>query len=244
MKNLNSLLVAFSMLMATTLCVTSCQNEADGIMSNKADPNVEPRSNPNSAIYPLTSHPFGKSFDLWTQEFWSAAYALDCEAFGAGQVLTLDNNVVTYFGALIIGEVDITIPNKAIFLPIISILNDYPCPDPDFEPADGQSLEDFLREGAVAYIDGLENLEVILDGVALDNMDNTRSSTSLFYFTGNTELADCYDPCITGEPQAGVANGYYIMIKKLGPGQHTLTTRGEYPDFEFAWDVTLNITVE
>jgi hypothetical protein len=29
----------------------------------------------------------------------------------------------------------------------LRLINDYPCPDPSFEPAAGQTLEDFLTQG-------------------------------------------------------------------------------------------------
>lgn len=244
MKNYYSLLVALSIATITMFSLTSCQKEDDVAIGIKEGSKLNPRSNPNSAIYPFSSHPFGKSHAEWAEEFWLAAMALDCEGFNTDQVLTLDDNVDTYFGALITGESNITLSrDKAFFIPLVTILNDYPCPDPDFEPAEGQSLEDFLREGAIALIDGLENLEVILDGVALENLYDSRLTTDLFYFTGNPELATCVDPCVTGESQAGVVNGYFIMFKKLQPGQHTIIMRGEYPVYEFEWEMTLNITV-
>jgi len=59
-----------------------------------------------------------------------------------------------------------TIPTgKALFFPIgITYLNDYPCPDPNFQPPPGQTLEEFLTEGAAAIIDLVTELEVIVDG--------------------------------------------------------------------------------
>jgi hypothetical protein len=40
-----------------------------------------------------------------------------------------------------------TIPaGKTILFPIVNTENDYPCPDPNFKPAPGQSLQGFLTE--------------------------------------------------------------------------------------------------
>jgi hypothetical protein len=51
-----------------------------------------------------------------------------------------------------------------------AFLNDYPCPDPAFHPAPGQSLYDFFLEGAAAFIDTVYFLEVTIDGVPQPDM--------------------------------------------------------------------------
>ena len=64
------------------------------------------------------------------------------------------------------------------------------------------------------------------------------------YFTGNPELATCYDPCITGEEQPGVMEGYIVMLKKMSPGTHIINMHGEIPMYDYTWDMVLNLHVE
>jgi len=246
MKKYYSFLFALSLTTISFLTMTSCQKENDEVIGIKDESRIDSRANSNAVLYPPSAHPFGKSLAEWGQEFSKDAYALDCEGWNLQLLFSLDNNVVAPFLSLSETSMDINITKEqAIFMPLIFIVNDYPCPDPDFEPAEGQSLEDFLQEGAGPYIDVVETLDVVLDGVALgDIIGDYRFISDLFYFTGNAELADCIDPCITGQSQAGVAAGFFIMFKKMKTGQHTIEVHGEMPVYEFEWDITFNVTVE
>jgi hypothetical protein len=152
---------------------------------------------------------------------------------------------VSPFGSLGSAPAEYTISkDKFIFLSPLFILNDYPCPaEFEFEPAEGQSIEDFLKETAEPIISSFESVTVILDGNEIESIANYRLTTDVFYFTGNPELAACFDPCITGSPQLGLIDGYFMMLKKLSPGKHTIVIRGAIPseDFEFEDTIIFNV---
>ncbi len=223
--------------------ISSCQPD-EGRSTDKGA-TLSWRANPNSFLYPSSAHPFGKSYKEWGEAFWKNNYTLSCDELFTGGLYELSNDVNTYTALVGDSEVDLAISkNQAFLLPLAAIVNDYPCPDEGFEPAEGQSLEDFLQEGAIAYFGEIENLSFSFDGVAAENLEDYLFLSDLFYFTGNSELAECYDPCITGEPQAGVHYGYMVMLKKMKVGLHTIQMHGEIPAYEFTWDMTLNITVQ
>ncbi len=137
-----------------------------------------------------------------------------------------------------------TVPvGTAIFFPIINAINDFPCPDPAFQPAPGQSLEDFLAEGAAALIDLVDDLAVEVDGVPLRNLVAYRAASRLFTFTGHPSLAPVLDACITGVPQSGVSDGYWIMLAPLSRGEHTIHVRGGIGSFGFETVVTYHLIV-
>jgi hypothetical protein len=135
-----------------------------------------------------------------------------------------------------------TIPKgKAILAPIADFINDYPCPaPPPFEPAPGTSLEDFLITGVTPIIDGVTVHTAELDGRTLLER---RVTTGLFSFTGAVDLV-ALDPCVTGSPQVGVSDGYFIFIEPPSVGEHLLHIHSELPSFGFSSDGTyhLNIT--
>jgi len=135
---------------------------------------------------------------------------------------------------------------KAIFFPLVNYINDYPCPDPNFQPPPGQSLEDFLAEGAAFFIDHTTELEAELDGVALQNLFGMRARSPLFDFTADISN-QAFDPCITGSSQPAVTDGYWVMLAPLSVGLHTLHFRGklDFPEFDFSFEVevTYNLTV-
>lgn len=234
----------------TTFWLPACQKEnkeSADLTSVAVD-----RSNPNSAVYPPNAQPNGKSYAEWTADWWRWAAGIPCatnpifDATGANAGINQSGPV--YFLAGTGGATvtrNVTIPHgKKILFPLINYLNDYPCPDPNFQPAQGQSLADFLTEGAAAQMDMAGNLEVTLDGVALNNETDYRFPSGLFYFTGNTDLTNCFDPCITGQEQAAASEGYWMMLKPLTYGQHTLHFHAEVPAYGFVVDVTYNITIQ
>jgi hypothetical protein len=118
---------------------------------------------------------------------------------------------------------------KHVFFVFTGNFNIFPCPDPDFHPAPGQSLEDFLRDGAVAANARINpaNFEVIVDGVS-NALEPHRITTPLFDVTGDRSLAvPSFDACITGGPQPGVFDGWHFLLAPLSPGEHTVVIRSK-----------------
>ncbi len=237
------------------LMFTSCQSdefsetsvlEEDPEMAEDAEESDPTLRVNNSLIFPTTARPFGKSNEDWAIEFGKAVVSLDCEAIFKSQMLKLSDKVIAPFGSLESSNDEYTITrDQNIFLSPAFFFNDYPCPaEFDWEPAEGQSLEDFLKESAKEIMGGLEIKEITIDGNKIEDTDGYRLSTDLFHFTGNPELKECFDPCITGESQPAVIDGYFMMLKKLKVGKHTIVVKGEIPSegFSFDWNLVLNVT--
>ena len=119
---------------------------------------------------------------------------------------------------------------KRVLVPIRAVINDHPCPDPTFNPAPGQSMEDFLREGAVAYNDGVRDLAVTVDGEAV-SVTSHRHTSRLFHFVGHPSLVgQIPDSCLLGATsQPGVADGWWLMLL-LAPGEHVVQATGLSPE--------------
>lgn len=127
---------------------------------------------------------------------------------------------------------------KAIVTPIVAFINDYPCPaDFNFEPAPGQALEDYLTEGVTPFIDSFTLIFAALDGKA---MKARRVTTKAFGFTGAADVK-ALDPCVTGSPQVGVSDGYFITIDPLPRGDHVLQINSSSPGFATSGTFTLRI---
>jgi hypothetical protein len=106
-------------------------------------------------------------------------------------------------------------------------MNDFPCPDPAFKPAPGQSLYDFLLAPIAPAVDAVSGFEVTLDGVAIiDPLSYRRQSAHVFLFRGSPTLNPDFDACVTGHIQEAVSDGYYLMFKPLSPGAHTIVVNG------------------
>ena len=193
-------------------------------------------SDGHGLIFDKHAHPYGASMVSWSERIWSWIYRqpaatnplLDqtgdnCDVDQSGPVWFLPSIIP---GASVFhGERTCTIPqHKALLVQTAAFLNDYPCPDPSFQPAPGQSLYDFLRAGAAPFIDSVNLLEVTIDGAHPDeNMLEFRfTSKDLFQVTGDPSLQTALDGCVTGQSQPAVSDSYVFMVKPLPPGNHTL----------------------
>jgi hypothetical protein len=127
---------------------------------------------------------------------------------------------------------------KAIVSSVSAIIDDYPCPAPfAFEPPSGQSLEKFLQEDVALYVDPVTLADATLDGRPLRV---PRIQTGLFKFTAAARLT-ASDPCVTGSPQLGVIDGYFVFIEPLSRGNHLLHLRWGSPDGSHIGTVNLQV---
>lgn len=226
----------------------------------------------NHGVFPPDSHPFGASYGEWGARWWQWNYSIPLHVHPSandptGAQCGINQSGPVWFLAGTAGTVSTATractisEDKAIFFPIINIINDYPCPEPPpFEPAPGQSLQDFLTMGAEGFVNTVTSLEVELDGHSLKDLFDFRAVSKLFGFTGAIDLgpaqlpplqtgASAIDFCVTGSPQLGVADGYWIMLKPLSVGSHTLHFKGAssgYPPLgigPFSTEVTDSLSI-
>ena len=200
---------------------------------------------------------YGASYEEWTQRGWRWIYSIplgvspwkdttgvQCGINQSGPVWFIGGPIGSTF------RVSCNIPKgKAILSPIIDFNNDYPCPVPKkkpkdyvpFEPATDQTLADFLTMTTTSLIDGVTVHKAELDGKPLNDL---RVPAGLFSFTGAASLAPEIDSCVTGSPQVGVSDGYFLFIEPLSVGHHILHIHSELPSWNLSSDGTydLNIT--
>jgi hypothetical protein len=135
-----------------------------------------------------------------------------------------------------------TVPTGVqLFFPMANFVNDYPCPDPSFQPDPGESLEHFLVRTGVPFLQYMTDKFASVDGVPLRNLDAYLAISPLFTFTADPALAQdpVVDPCITGSPQQGVSMGYWLLLAPLPPGDHVVHFGSE----GWGQDVTYNLRV-
>lgn len=211
--------------------------------------------NPNPVLFQKDAHPFGKSITTWaeraTQWIWGTPLEQSPLFDPTGANCRINQRGPVWYIARIAGPPVFsgtracTIPHqKSLFLYIGAVVDDYPCPDPAFGPAPGQSLYDFLRADAKAGLDTVDLLEVSLDGQQLNDVMSYRyASDDLFSLTGDLSLQEALDPCITGQPQPTVLDGFFMMFKPLDRGQHTIVVHGTATAFGQDKTFTYYLTV-
>lgn len=184
--------------------------------------------NPNPALFPKNARPFGRSMESWAEQWWRWILSTPAE-INPFLHPTMDSNQNQSGPVVFIvpGDRTNTIPrHKAILVTPSTLLNDYPCPDPTFHPAPGQSLFDFLLASVLPAQNGVVEVGATLDGQVLNDLLSYRVvSDDLMYFVGDLSLQTTLDNCITGSPQPAVVEAFIFMVKPLPPGRHVLTTR-------------------
>jgi len=218
-----------------------------------------------SFIVPPDSLPSGKSYQQWGAKWWqwaeSIPYSMNPILDTTGAFCGVSQHGPVWFLAGTAGfdaTRACTIPaGKMIFFPIINFNNDYPCPAPGFQPGPGQSLEQFLTIGYSSnigvrqYVDHVTAVSASLDGQQVQNLllppeaSPYRTTSPLFFFRADPSLS-VTDPCLP-KAFAGVSDGYWIMLKPLSPGSHTLMFSGTvtWPDGPpFKVTVIFYLTVE
>jgi len=192
----------------------------------------------NSILFPKTSHPFGASLNTWAEREsqWVYGHAVahnplidrtgeDCDENQTFEHVWFIPRIAG--PRVFSGSRTCTIPaGRAIFLEIGAYVNEYPCPDPNFHPAPGQSMFDFLTQDARNFMNGVNRLEVSLDGRELDDVLSYRfPSQDVFTLVGDPTFA-ALDACVTGGPQPTVVDGFFMMFKPLDRGEHTIRVFG------------------
>jgi hypothetical protein len=190
--------------------------------------------NPNPALFDKDARPFGVSMERWSERWWGWAMGTplasnpnldptaDCDANQEGPMFFLPHLLT---GASTIGRACNVPRHKPIAISVASVFNDFPCPDPTFNPAPGQSLFDFLIGPVKEGQDHVATIEATLDGQPLDDLLSYRvASGDLFHFTGDTSMQG-FDNCITGSVQKAVADSFFIVLKPLARGTHEYTVK-------------------
>jgi hypothetical protein len=148
--------------------------------------------NANPGVLPPHARAFAATYAQWAARWWTWAYSIpaDQSPIVADEAdCTLNQGGHVWFLSGRPGGItrDCTTPaGMPIFFPLVNVFNDYPCPDPNYQPAPGQTLEAFLTEGARVLIDFTTELEATLDGVPLQNLFDYRATSRLFTFTGRS----------------------------------------------------------
>jgi hypothetical protein len=233
-----------------TFTIIACQKET----ASPADPgnaSAERARNANSLVFPVNSHPYGMSYADWTKLWWQEMVEYDCANnpwLNPDNALFYESGQVYFLAGISTpgGSVDITVPTgKAILFPLVNFYNTSPCPFPGYGPAPGQTMEQFLTQITADALALVDNLSATVDGVAIGNLGSYSFLTNMFQITVNPDLADCgFDPCATGESQPSVAGGYYLMLKPMAPGTHTVHYHAEIPAWGAVQDGTYHITVQ
>jgi len=220
-------------LAGTTLVLCLIGGRASALLTPERD--EAERGNQHSVLFPKESHPYGSDLTTWAENWWRWLFSIPAPV---NPFLSLTSDCgeeqrgpVFFIPPFPVGGKNLTRSctveqGKAIGVSLSTVLNDFPCPDPNFKPAPGQSLFDFLLAGAVDANGDVAEIDVTLDGEPLgDVLGFHFASNDLMFIKGDLSLQAPLDSCITGQFQPAAVDAYFILFKPLRPGHHVLTRR-------------------
>ena len=201
--------------------------------------------------YSIAEKPFGSGYASWCEAWVKHIYSTPCDQNPLAASTENRNDheqvgPVFFLAGTLGGTIERTATISAtqgIFFPVLNYVATYPCPYAGFKPAPGQSLKDFLMRKATEMVDQGTHMSVTLDDMRISDLIPYRVTTELFYFNALPELT-CLDACVTGELHPAQADGYWIMLRPLAPGQHKLQYKASYPKVGWVMDVMYYLNVE
>ena len=141
-----------------------------------------------------------------------------------------------------------TVPvGKALYFPILN----FGCLNIEAEKGycgDAGPFITEMRSAVGGVMDLVSGLEVTVDGkkVKGDIKSNFRVQSTVYTASlpdDNILNGISYDDIVAGT-YWGADDGFYMMLKPLPRGNHTINFKGGVPDFDFFLDVTYHLTVE
>lgn len=130
-----------------------------------------------------------------------------------------------------------TIPKgKGIFFPIFNVLVTLDKNDPDLNTVDK------IKNTATDLANLMTDLGASVDGVNVQNINQLRAQSPVFRYTVPGD--NIFEPPVAPGTYTAVSDGFYVPLKPLSVGQHTIHFEGSVPDFDLHVDVTYHITVK
>lgn len=182
----------------------------------------------DKAVYPLNSKPFGLTYGDWTARWWQWTISIpkDVNPGGdtSGKDCGLKQSGPVWFLAGTFGGPSTrtcTIPaGKAIMLSLINA-------ECDFRAKPNLKDEQQLLACAKSENEGITGLDATVDGVKTPGLQAYRVQSPLFNFTYPANNLNGAPP----GPTQGVSDGYWVILKPLAVGNHTIHTAGSVVNY-------------
>jgi hypothetical protein len=230
-------LIATGSLLAVLLPVNIAA--AQNVSAEHSDSTVEP----SKPFFPPGSRPFDRSFPQWTAEWWQYVYSIPVpdnpvlDVVGTNCMLGQHGPVWFLFGSF--GSTPVrrtcSIPeDRALLFPIINTVN----------IAFPSDTIDELRAQIAPFIDAVNKLSVEVDGETIEGLRDFRIKSVPFSIAlppnGLFPLDVCLESPPLGVCSPTVSDGFWVMLKPLSAGEHTIHIFGQ--SGEFKQDITYVIT--
>jgi hypothetical protein len=239
-----NVLIALGSVLALLLTVNIAASQ--DVSAERSDSAVEP----SKPFFPPGSRPFDRSFPEWSAEWWQYVFSIpvrnnplpdetgkNCAVGQHGPVWFL----VGSFSSTPVMRTCSIPQDRALFFPIINIS----------DISTGETADE-LRAQIAPFIDAVDKLSVEVDGEAIEGLRDFRVKSVPFSIAlpPDNLLGIDIKESPHGIYSPVVDDGFYVMLKPLSVGQHTIHIFGHKQSTasspgEFSQDITyVVITVE
>ena len=201
---------------------------------------------PDPRVHAVDAKVEGKTFAEWSAAWWQWAIRIPKDrnpvldktgAFaGEGQ-----DGPVWFLAGNVGGKTTrkcVVPAGKPVFFPVLNTT--------EYAPPDGADEKKLLAQVKVE-MDRATDLEATLDGKPITGLKRSRVASAVFTLTGPDKAADALSEDAVGKQKAA-SDGYWVMLKPLSVGKHTLHFKGKLKAVKgaepFDLDVTYELTVE
>jgi hypothetical protein len=195
------------------------------------------------STYSPSSNPFGTKFKEWTARWWQFALSFPnaesplLDSTGQRCAIGQAGPVWLLMGSSTGSPVERTcvIPEgTALLFPVINFVN---------INTTNETVEQ-LRAAVAPFIDAAANLRVSVDGDPLSKFEKSPEKYRIRSVPFSVTLPpDNLFGADAGTYSPAIDDGFYVMLKPLPVGHHTLHFSGEIPTLGFSLDVTYQLEV-
>ena len=229
-----------------------------------ADDKRDKGDDSDSLVYPVNARPFGLDYAEWSARHWQWLYSLpvdanplfdtaDCSAGQSGKVWFIGGTYAPT-DMMMIGNTSFAavtrtceIPEgKALFFPLV---------DAEASTLEGNGVTEADLRGVAEFFASLiipADLSLEIDGKSIKHLANHEFESPLFTFgplpANNVLLAGGTAAALKGATSPSVSDGYFVMLKALPVGHHTIHFTSTLDATSvggpvFVQDVTYHLTV-
>ena len=206
-----------------------CLSSATGLPAAAAPPPAQSVViNPEEIVFDLTQAEWSQAYLQWIAAFPRGSSPLSdtsgasCAARQQGDVWFL----ATSDGTAPVARICAVPAGKTLFVPIVSTMERAGNKDPDCG-----SLA-HIAAGHLATHVSLMTMSI--DGVAVDNVESHRQASSGCFALGLRQT-----PRLTAA--TAVADGYYVMLRPLAPGLHTIAVGAKFDSTSLSTTYRLDV---
>jgi len=219
-----------SALFATALALGGFNTAlADGSRGNSGNP----------GILPIQSQPYGESYSEWVVNWWQWVLSIPADrnplTDTTGEFAGENQHGPVWFVAGTFGnsaERSFQVPaGKALFVPVFNWIFGAGAFDCDPSNPGVPCVVCDLEKLAAANTEIADIVEATIDGVPVQNIRRYQASS------GGPFAVIYPENSVTGLPAGryypNLANGYWLMLKPLPPGNHEIVVHARYPGLTY-----------